>query len=191
MTCRAWRAYNSAVETARVFVMKGRMWHLVPPLGRDTYVRGHGRLTMQLFGQITVIDGKGPEFDQGELLIWVNDAILLAPTMLLSPAASWTAVDDNSFDLAYSDGNQTVRARVFLDEQGAPVDFHADRYATLPAGIELMPWRTPVGGWQVLGNRPFPGDFSAVYDLADGPYSYIEGRFQPGSLAYNVDLQLT
>jgi hypothetical protein len=183
----AWQ-YNSPDELARIFVMKGRMAGLLPVLGRDNYVHGHGRLTIRLFDKLTVADGKGPEFDQAELLVWLNDAVFLAPTMLLSPAVSWTAVDDDSFDLTLTNAAQVVRGRVLLDGHGAPVDFHADRYATLPGGTVLTPWRTPVTGWQVIDGRPFPGPFSVFYDLADGPFCYLEGSFQPGTVAYNSPL---
>lgn len=185
MTVEAWQ-YNSAVEVTRIFVMQAHMTKLVSLLGQDTYMHGHGRLTIQLFGRLTVADGKGAGFDQGQLLIWLNDAVFLAPSMLLGPAVSWSAVSDDAFDLAFADGGTTVRARVFLDERGAPIAFHADRYAVLPSGTALTPWRTPVKGWREVKGRPFPRHFSAVYDLPDGPFCYIEGHFDAGSLAYNL-----
>jgi hypothetical protein len=106
--------------------------------------------------------------------------------MLLSPAASWTAVDDHSFDVALTDPGRTVTARVFLDNRGAPVDFRADRYASLPGGMVLAPWRTPVESWDVVNGRPLPGPTAAIYELPEGPDRYVEGRFVPASLAYNV-----
>lgn len=178
--------YNTMEELSRIFVMKGRLARVVPILGLDTYVHGRGRLVIQLLGQVTVMDGSGKEFDHSELLVWMNDAVFLAPSMLLSPAVSWEPVDSGSFDLVLTDGDQTVRGRVFLDDRGAPIDFHADRYATLPDGIVLTPWRTPVGAWQIVEGRPFPGPFSAIYDLANGPFCYLEGRFDPESIIFNV-----
>jgi hypothetical protein len=147
-------------------------------------------LVIQLFGRLTVLDGRGKEFDQGELLTWMNDAVFMAPSMLLNPAVAWEAVDSGTFDLVLSHKEQTVRGRVFLDERGAPIDFHADRYATLPGGVVLAPWRTPVNEWQTVDGRPFPGPFVAIYDLADGPFCYIEGQFAPGQVSYNEILGL-
>ncbi|WP_367320038.1 DUF6544 family protein [Streptomyces sp. HUAS ZL42] len=182
----AWQ-YNSAVEIARLFAMRIRFAHLIPVLGHDTYVRGHGRLLVKLMGRIPVSDGSGEEFDISELITYLNDAVLLAPSMLLGPATSWAQVDDHAFDVTLTEGAHAVTARVFLDQRGAPVDFHADRYATLPGGLVLAPWRTPVTRWDIVpGRRPLPGPATAVYDLPDGPFPYIEGRFVPGSLAYNI-----
>lgn len=178
--------YNTVDELSRIFVMKVRIAHLLPILGLDTYVHGHGRLVIQLLGRVTVMDGSGKEFDHSELLVWMNDAVFLAPSMLLSPAVSWEPVDSESFDLVLTDGDQTVRGRVHLDDRGAPIDFHADRYATLPDGIVLTPWRTPVEAWQIVEGRPFPGPFSAIYDLANGPFCYLKGQFTPGAVSFNI-----
>jgi hypothetical protein len=185
-TAEGWQ-YNSAVEIARVFILRIRLAHLIPVVGRDTYVHGRGRMLVKLMNFVPVADGKGEEFDHSELITYLNDAILLAPSMLLGPAASWAAVDDRAFDVTLTDAARSVTARVFLDERGAPVDFHADRYATLPSGLTLARWRTPVTTWDTaLSQRPLPGPAKAVYDLPDGPFPYIEGRFVPGTVAYNV-----
>lgn len=185
MPADAWQ-YNSVVEVARVFVMRVTFAHVLPMVARDTYLRGHGRMLGKLLDLFTVVDGKGEEFDHSELLIWLNDAVVLAPSMLLGPATRWAEVDATSFDITFADAGRRVTARVFCDERGAPVDFRADRYATLPGGLVLAPWSTPIQGWEVAGERPLPGTAAAMYHLPDGPYSYAEGRFVPSSVAYNV-----
>jgi hypothetical protein len=44
----------------------------------------HGKL----LGLVTVADGEGREFDLGELVTYVNDAAMLAPSMLLTASAT-------------------------------------------------------------------------------------------------------
>jgi hypothetical protein len=73
---------------------------VLPMFGVDRYRAGHGRMHGRLLGLITVADGSGPEFDIGELTTYVNDALMLAPSMLLTPAVRWAAVDDHSFDVS-------------------------------------------------------------------------------------------
>lgn len=185
MPAQAWQ-YNSAVDVARIFVMRARIVGVLPVVARDTYVRGHGRMLVRVLDRFTVVDAGGPEFDHSELVIHVNDAIMLAPSMLLTPTTCWSSVDDDSFDVAFTDQGQTVTARVLVDHRGAPVDFRADRYATLPQGLVRASWRTPVQRWEFTGGRPLPGPASALYELPDGHYCYVEGRFVPGSVTYNV-----
>ena len=76
---------------------------VLPMFGVDLYQAGHGRMRGKLLGMITVADGSGAEFDLGELTTYVNDALMLAPSMLLTPAITWRAVDDDSFDVSMSE----------------------------------------------------------------------------------------
>ena len=116
MPAQAWQ-YNSSLEVARIFVMRLRFAHVLPMIGRDTYLHGRGHMLGKLLDRIVVVDGSGAEFDTGELTTYLNDAILLAPSMLLGPATSWRAIDDGSFEVSLTDDGRTVTGRVFLDER--------------------------------------------------------------------------
>lgn len=186
MPAEAWQ-YNSGLEVARVFVMRLRFARLLPMVGHDTYVRGHGRMIGRLLDRITVADGSGEEFDIGELTTYLNDALLLAPSMLLGPATTWTEVDDHCIEIALHDAGRTVTGRLFIDGSGAPYDFSTtDRFADLPHGLVRAEWRTPVSSWRVVDGRPIPGPFGAVWHLPEGPLPYIEGELDPASIAFNV-----
>jgi hypothetical protein len=186
MPMHAWQ-YNSAAEVARIFVMRISWAGIVPMVGIDTYLRGKGRMSGKLLNVVPVADGRGPEFDVGELTTWLNDAILVAPSMLLGPATSWSDVDHDCFEVTLRDAGLSVSARVWLDERGAPCDFSStDRYAALPGGPVQARWTTPIAGWDIAGERPLPIGGSAVWHLAEGPFSYAEGRFVSGTVEYNV-----
>jgi hypothetical protein len=90
--------YNSSLDLARIFHMR-MLFGPVPVLGRDTYLRGRGRMLGRALDLVTVVDGSGPEFDIGELVTWLNDAVLLAPSMLSGHATAWSPVDEGSFDV--------------------------------------------------------------------------------------------
>lgn len=160
---------------------------VVPMIGRDTYLHGHGRMIGKLLDRVTVVDGSGEEFDIGELTTYLDDAVLLTPSMLLGPATTWTEVDDHSFDVTLADAGRSVTGRVFLDARGAPVDFSTtDRFAALPSGLVRAEWNTPVASWQTVDDHPTPGPVSAVWHLPNGPLPYIKGRFIADSLAFNT-----
>ncbi len=85
----------------------------LPVLGRDTYADGRGRMLIRLLDLITVGDGTGEAFDIGELVTYLNDGIMMAPSMLLVPEVRWSEVDAGSFDVALTDHGRTVKgARV-------------------------------------------------------------------------------
>ena len=80
-------------------------------------------MLIKVLDRFVMGDGIGEEFDIGELMTYLNDDLLLAPSMLLVPQVSWSAVDAGSFDVALTDHERTVSGRVFVDERGAPRDF--------------------------------------------------------------------
>jgi hypothetical protein len=167
--------------------MRIRFAGVIPMYGRDTYLHAHGRMIGRLFDRITVVDGHGAEFDIGELTTYLNDAIILAPSMLLTPSTTWTGVDSKSFDVKLDDGGRSVTGRVFIDDAGAPIDFSTtDRFAAMPTGPVRAEWRTPVQNWQSTEGWMLPGHMSAVWRLPDGDLPYFKGSFVPSSLQVNL-----
>jgi hypothetical protein len=170
----AWQ-YNSAVEPARLFRMRLVVGHVLPMWGWDTYRAGTGRMLGKALGLVTVADGRGPEFDTGELTTWLNDAVLLAPGMLLDRRTAWEGIDADAFRISLTDRGRTVHADVLLDEDGRPRDFRsADRWADLPGGPVRALWSTPVEGWAVVDGRPRLTVAAAVWHLPDGEFRYAE-----------------
>ena len=52
---------------------------------RDIYLRGKGTMHGKLLGVVTRARSEGSETDLSELARYVNDAVLMAPSMLLRP----------------------------------------------------------------------------------------------------------
>ena len=186
MRCEAWQ-YNSCPTVARLFHMRITAAGVLPMTGRDAYVHGRGRMHGKLAGLVTVADGAGPENDVSELVTYLNDAVLFAPSMLLALPVSWAAAGEASFDIALEDGGHRVTARVRTDERGAPADFSTDdRWCDLPGGPARTRWSTPVAGWTEVNGRHLPSRGSAIWHLSEGPFTYAEFRFSPGGVRYNV-----
>ena len=174
MPMDAWQ-YDSAVEVARLFRMRLTAARVVPMWGWDTYRDGSGRMLGKALGLVTVADGSGPEFDIGELTTWLDDAVLLAPGMLLDPRTTWAAVGEDSFRVSVTDAGLKVSGEVSLDEEGRPRNFRTDdRWADLPGGPVRTPWSTPVRGWTVVDGRPRVSGGSAVWHLPGGDFTYGE-----------------
>jgi hypothetical protein len=189
MRCEAWQ-YNSRLALARIFHIRIRMLGLVPIVARDTYIDGHGRMLVEALDLFPIADGTGEQFDIGELVTYLGDAVLVAPSMLLVPEVSWTPCDSNSFDVMLKDHDRTVTARVFVDEKGAPLDFNTtDRFyydPDRPQELVRARWSTPVSGWNDLDGVPRPMGAQAVWHLPQGPFTYADFRLIPGTAAFNL-----
>jgi hypothetical protein len=186
MSCEAWQ-YNSALTVARVFHMEIKAGGLVPMLGRDSYLCGRGLMHGKLAGLFTVAHGSGPECDMSELVTFLNDAVIFAPSMLLRLRVSWSPVGERSFDISLTDRGHRVTARVLLDDRDLPCDFTTDdRYRDTDQGPVRTRWSTPVGGWYAAGGRSQPSVGWASWDLPDGAFTYAEFTFGPGAIRYNI-----
>lgn len=154
-------------------------------------VGGRGQLRGKLLNLMPVMSGSGPEYDVGQLVTYVNNASMVAPSMLLTSGVTWKGVDDNSFDLTLVDRGNTVTARVFVDDDGHLVDFSTtDPYFTSPKGLQQAAGpRRPTAGPGRLG----PPDAeecadhlaSAVGNFCHGPDLAFE------ALEFNVAPQTT
>ncbi len=190
MRCEAWQ-YNTRLSLARIFHLQLRFFGVIPVLGRDTYAEGRGRMLIRLFDLITVGDGTGEAYDVGELVTYLNDGVMIAPTLLLVPEVQWHGVDERSFELSLADHGRAVRAKVIIDERGAPVDFETtDRFYADPkdpAKATRCRWTTPIAGWQEVGGRTLPTAGKAVWHPEGEPeLAYAEIQFLPETLAFNV-----
>jgi predicted CoA-binding protein len=182
--------YNSRLSIARIFHMRLRVKGIVPTYVRDTYYRGHGHMLGKVLDAVAMVDDASEEISVGECVTYLNDAVLMAPSMLLVPAVTWSAVGDDAFDLALTDGGRTVRARVFVNADGAVTDFATvDRYYA-PPGSKDPParaeWRTPIEGWQEHDGRRFPTSARAVWMLPAGPLTYADFPFDPAAFVPNA-----
>ena len=92
--------------------------------------------------------------------------------------------------MSFTDTGTTVTAHVRVDRRGAVRDFSTtDRFTNLPDGLVRAEWTTPIERWDDAGVRPIPGPSGATWHLPDGPLTYIEATFGPGSVRYNADLR--
>ena len=106
----------------------------------------------------TLVNERGHELDVGELVTYLNDAILMAPSMLLGPKTSWHALSDNAFEVRFRDCGHVVTAQVTVDERGAPREFATnDRFIQDPYNPDhpfvRARWSTPVNDGESLTAR--------------------------------------
>jgi hypothetical protein len=69
-----------------VFVMRIPLAGVVPMIGRDSCLDGHGRMLGALFDRVTVVGGQGEEFDIGESTPYLNGAVPTSVSGTQGPA---------------------------------------------------------------------------------------------------------
>ncbi|HEX6234451.1 MAG TPA: DUF6544 family protein [Jiangellaceae bacterium] len=189
-SCVAWQ-YNTSHPVCRIFDMRVNIAKIVPLFGTDIYFGGHGRMRGKLLGIVPVVNESGRELDLGELVTYLNDACLIAPSMLLDPAVTWSAAGDDTFEVTLTDAGNSVTAQIRIDADGRLIEFGTtDRWYTGPSGLVRTLWTTPVQGWEIHGGRPFPTALSAIWHPAGRDHEYIRGRFLPQTAQFNLPARI-
>lgn len=189
MPMEAWQ-YDSALDIARVFHMRTRYLHLVPIVARDTYLRGKGCMQAKLFDARTVAEATGEQIDIGELVTYLNDAVLMAPSMLLNDNVQFGERNGRSFEVTLHDRGHCVTARVTTDEHGCPVNFSTeDRFVTDPEDPKKRMirarWTTPIAGYRCVESRMLPTAATAVWHTSREDFAYVRVVFEPAGFAFN------
>jgi hypothetical protein len=188
--CEVWQ-YNASVEVTRILHMRLKLGGVLPTYVRDLYVHGGGQMTAKILDRFRMLDDASEKVTIGELVTYLNDALIFAPSMLLGPASAWEAVDDGAFDVSLTDGEHTVRARVHVDADGAMFGFSTmDRFGEEPANrsadLVATEWTTPIDGWELVGDRMRPTSARAVWHYLGGDFCYVELTSAGMDLAYDV-----
>lgn len=182
LPCHGWQ-YNTSLDPSRVFHMQLAMGRVIPTTVRDTYLLGRGRMQAKVLDLVPVVDARGRELDIGELVTYLVEALMFAPTLVVGPMTTFVAVEDSCFDVTMTDRANSVTARVFVDERGAPIDVTTtDRFVNDPDAkghpFVRARWSTPIDRWNTAGARPHPEHARAVWHLDRGPFEYARFHFE-------------
>ena len=163
--------YFTVESPGFVWCVDVTMMHVLPVVGRDSFVDGHGRMLIEVGGLVTVADGTGPKFDQGTLLRWLAE-IVWFPSGALSPVIRWEPVDDRRARATVSQtGIEDVSAVFEIDEQGRVAGLAAKRWFN---GETLEDWEIPVAEWRVIRGVEMPTRGGARWKLAKGDFDYYD-----------------
>ena len=188
--CEIWQL-NRSIDVARIFHMRMNIAGVLPTYVRDLYVHGGGRMAGKILDLFDIADDASEKVTIGELVTYVNDALMFAPSMLLGPSTTWATVDDGAFDVTLTDWGHAVTARVFVDADGAMFNFSTTgRFGEDPAdhaaGLVRTEWTTPVDGWKSIADRMRPKSARAVWHYPSGDFCYVEVSSEGMELDYNV-----
>src|SRR5262249_55772314 len=140
MPCEAWQ-YNAREPITRSFHMRLDLGRLVPMVGHDNYLDGSGEMSGKLLDLVTVANASGLESALSELVTYLNDALVLAPSMLLDERTTWAPIDADAFRVSLTDRGNRVTADVFVNPDGSLRDFATeDRWYDGPDGLVRARW---------------------------------------------------
>jgi hypothetical protein len=165
-----------------------KMFGLWMVTGDDTYQNGHGHMFGKIAGLFNIFDARGPEIDQGTMMRYLNEMTWF-PIALLSDYVTWQAVDDQSFDVTFTDHGQSVTARFFIAPDGRLINFSTMRYRENKGTYTFDRWETPMTEWGVLGGLNLPTRGQAVWKLPGGDLPYVDIKIT--EVVYNEPVEIS
>lgn len=149
---------------------------------KDSYRDGQGHMSGKAAGIFTLFDDRSEKLTLGTLTRYLSEMIWF-PIAYLGRHVTWTAVDDNSADVALTDHGRTVSGRMFFDEQGRPLTFESMRYQEKRGEYTLLPWHTPNREYGARGGLNIPVRGEVYWVMPEGKLTY--GDFNIVDVAYN------
>lgn len=147
----------------------------------DMYLNDKGRLVVSLFGLIRIVNEKGPEVNQAELLRWLGESVWFPTNLLPRENLHWSSIDDSHARLTFEYKGLSIYYRVTFNDNNEIVKLETERYM----GDEgLTPWVGEVSEYQEVEGVWVPTVIKASWILEDGKYTY--GHFRVREMEYDV-----
>ena len=159
----------------------GFVWLGKVPLfsAKDVYIDGNGYLKVKLLSLIKIVDVKGKEVDQGELLRWLGEAPLFPTALLPSENLRWVPIDNDSAKVIFTDKNLTVEGVFYFNEEGQITQFKTKRYKDKT----LENFTGYCGDYRTVDGMKVPFYLEATWNLESGDFSYA--KFKVTKIEYN------
>ncbi len=149
------------------FVWSGKVGFIS---GQDAYYKGVGHFQIELLSIFKLIDTKGVNYDQGELLRWLSETPWFPTALLPSERLKWLPVDSNSAQVVLADQNIKVEGIFFFNEQGQIIKFKAKRYNE---GV-LEDWICSYGDYRENEGMYVPFHVEASWKLESEDLTYAK-----------------
>ncbi len=142
-------------------------------------------MVVNLAGMIKVVDAKGPEMNLAETVTIFNDMCLVAPATLISKTIEWKRLDDFTVKARFTNGNISITATLFFNEEGELTNFISyDRFECADGKTYFnYPWSTPLSDYKDFNGIRLASKSSVIYHRPGKDFVY--GRFSLKNVEYN------
>jgi hypothetical protein len=160
------------------FIWKGDTFFFT---ARDMYLKNKGRLIVNLLSLFKIVDGKGMEYDQGEILRWLGESILYPTQLLPSENLSWSAIDKVSAHFTYRYLGMQLVYKASFNEKDEIFQLETERYMDKKS---LETWIIRLSDYKTLNHISIPTRYEVLWRLKTGDEPYA--RFVLKNLEYNI-----
>jgi len=147
---------------------------------RDMYIQGKGRLVVALFSLYNIVDAKGENYNQGELLRWLGESVLYPTNLLPGDRLAWFPIDAQHAKLMFTYNGMSLPFTITFNDAGEITQMETKRYMDKN---NLETWLINASDYKRINGINIPSRFEVLWRLKDGDFSYA--RFNIQRLTYN------
>lgn len=159
------------------FIWKGTTARFI---ARDMYIKDEGRLIVTLLSLVDVVDAKGENYNQGELLRWLGESVLYPTNLLPCERIQWIQIDPQKAKLAFSYNGLSLFFIVSFNEIGEITQMETKRYMN----EKLETWVIKLENYEEKNDVYIPTSFEVLWRLPKGDFSYA--KFHLKEIEFNI-----
>ena len=160
----------------RLFFMTARMFGL-PVVVLHDYEGAAASMVVRIASLFNVAEASGEKLSRTETVTILNDLCMFAPAWLTDERMQWTAVDDGSARVTFTNGPHKVSAVLHFNAGGDIANFTSEDRGALQSdgSLRMARWSTPVSAYGEFGGLRLPSRAEAVWNYPEGDFVY--GKF--------------
>lgn len=147
---------------------------------RDMFIADKGRLVVLLFSLFKVVDAKGEQYNQGELLRWLGESILYPTNLLPSERLQWFTINAQTAKLIFNYNQLSLFFIITFNETGEIIQMETKRYMD---DKNLETWIIKLANYLEMQDVVVPTAFEVLWRLEKGDFSYA--KFNIKKIEYN------
>lgn len=147
---------------------------------RDMYLGDRGRLVVTLFSLYNVVDGKGENYNEGELQRWLGESVWFPTNLLPSERIQWLPVNADSARLSFHYRTVAFSCLVTFNETGEITQMEMQRFM---GDENRQNWLIKLADYKELNGVNVPTKAEAIWKLETGEFSYA--RFKVTKIEYD------
>jgi hypothetical protein len=151
---------------------------------RDMYIADKGRLTVSLLSLFKVVDAKGEQYNQGELLRWLGESILYPTNLLPGERLQWVAIDAQRAKLIFNYNGLSLFFIITFNEIGEITQMETKRYMDEK---KLETWVIKSRNYKEMNGIIVPLAFEVLWRLEKADFSYA--KFNIKKIVYNIPVK--
>ena len=150
------------------FIWKGKTSMFT---ARDSYIAEEGRLVVNILSLFKVADGKGANYNQGELLRWLAESVWFPTNLLPSENVQWLPIDNLSAKLTFNYNDLSLFFIVRFNNTGGIAEMETKRYLDEK---KISTWICKMEKYNEINGIFIPTEAEAFWRLEKGDFSYAK-----------------